>query len=83
MNKAIENTTETTANTVETAQSERLYTCFGSWDEDELTIDYTVEGEVEDHRPDEVNGYQSFCASATASSPEEAEKLVLEEYAID
>jgi hypothetical protein len=59
---------------------ERMFTCFGRWVDDELVIDYTAEGEQEDHRPDEVAGYQSFCASASGVSAEAAELKVLQEY---
>jgi hypothetical protein len=56
------------------------FTCFGHWDGDALIIEWTVEGEAEDDRPDFVEGRQSFCASATALTEEAAIAAVLNEY---
>jgi hypothetical protein len=55
---------------------EKTFTCFGRWAGDELVIDYTVEGEVEDYRPEFVDGFQSFCASGVGATSEEAEQEV-------
>jgi len=66
--------------TLDAAAEGKTFTCFGRWVDDEIVIDYTVEGDIEDHRPDSVGGYQSFCASGTGLTAEDVEEDVMDEY---